>query len=41
LRVKKKFLIYTGDEEFKTENNTTLLPLQHFMKFLEKETASF
>lgn len=39
LKVKRKFVIYTGDDTFPSANDTTILSLAHFIEELRKKTG--
>lgn len=39
LGVKRKFVVYTGEEIFPTNNETTILSLAHFIDELRKQTG--
>ncbi len=39
LKVKKRFVVYAGDDHFSTSHETTILSLAHFMNLLKQHTA--
>jgi|GEM_PF-2964807 len=39
LKVKKKFVVYTGEDKFPTNNDTTILLLSYFIEELIKRVG--
>lgn len=39
LKVRNKFVVYTGEDKFPTNNDTTILSLSHFIEVLRKRTG--